>query len=307
MSLLNDIQVSLLREGAPLAPILLKFKLLAARLKSRPLKEWIAHELEGYPTDAEVPEYRKLQVAFHGTFSGPFGSGINNAPIPTYLVEKFAGPKWSGFEMRQSIAAVDELISSSNKNGVLHFDCSNLILILQGKIYENYACNAVDGSFSVSQLTELQHVVRSRLLDMAIEFEALPGALEIMVGKIEETQASENERAVNQIFHQTVYGTMQNVNNSGTTGDIKFSGNSFNTSDLIQYLSDNGIPKEAAEEFAEALKTEGPESKDVPFGQKAKLWLADNLKKALDGTWKIGIGTATEVLSKGAISYYGLE
>jgi hypothetical protein len=35
--------------------------------------------------------------------------------------------------------------------------------------------------------------------------------------------------------------------------------------------------------------------------------LAKNLKKAADGTWKVGIGVATEVLKTAAIGYYGLK
>ena len=53
------------------------------------------HESEGYPSAAEVPDYRKIRVFYTGTFSGPFGSGIKNAPIPPYLIEKIAGKRWT--------------------------------------------------------------------------------------------------------------------------------------------------------------------------------------------------------------------
>ena len=118
MSLLQEIQESIIQERIELGPVLLKLHLLAARLGSSELEEWVKFESEGYPYDAPVPDYRKIPVTYTGTFSGPFGSGIKNAPIPPYLVEKFAGEHWTKYELRQSIAAIDELIESSAKGGV---------------------------------------------------------------------------------------------------------------------------------------------------------------------------------------------
>src|SRR5882762_8593500 len=107
MSLLREIQASLM-EGQAIGPILLKLRLLASRLGSGLLEEWVKHESNGYPIDVELPSYRKIGVPFRGTFSGPFGSGIKNAPIPPYLIEKHAGPNWNLWPMRQSVAAIDE-------------------------------------------------------------------------------------------------------------------------------------------------------------------------------------------------------
>lgn len=133
MGLLADIQAAVVEGQSDIAPILLKLRLLAARLGSQPLADWVKHESEGYPAGVAVPDYRVLGVAYHGTFSGPFGAGIKNAPISPYLIEKFAGESWTHFEMRQSIAAVDELLSNSKKGGSLQIEAANLILLLQGK------------------------------------------------------------------------------------------------------------------------------------------------------------------------------
>lgn len=115
MSLLREIQASLMQQDQSLGPILLKLRFLASRLGSGPLEEWVKHESEGYPKDVEVPDYRKLGVSYTATFSGPLGSGIRNAPIPSYLIEKRAGANWTHFEMRQSVAAVDDLMAATKK------------------------------------------------------------------------------------------------------------------------------------------------------------------------------------------------
>ncbi|MHA1190039.1 MAG: AbiTii domain-containing protein, partial [Alphaproteobacteria bacterium] len=72
------------------------------------MEEWIKHESEGYPSTTNVPEYRKIDISYSATFSGAFGSGIQNAPIPPFLIEKFAGEQWLFCQLRQSISAIDE-------------------------------------------------------------------------------------------------------------------------------------------------------------------------------------------------------
>lgn len=135
MGLLKEIQKSIVA-GDDLAPILLKLRFLAAKLGSDPLEEWVKHESEGYPNDGELPDYRKLGVSYIADFSGPFGSGIKNAPIPSYLISKFAGDHWNVFEVRQSISGIEQLEQSNKKQSTLQIDASNLIMLLQGNVYE---------------------------------------------------------------------------------------------------------------------------------------------------------------------------
>ena len=181
MSLLQQIQESVVQEGADLGSILLKLRLLAARLGSDTLEEWVKHESEGYPRDAKVPSYRVVGVTYRGTFSGPLGSGINNAQIPPYLIEKHAGEGWTKYEVRESIAAVDEMVKkNASDGGSFGIDASNLILLLQGKVYEGYACNDVSGSISPTAFYEIQQTVRSRILELTIELErSVPGAAHV--------------------------------------------------------------------------------------------------------------------------------
>ncbi|WP_133612482.1 AbiTii domain-containing protein [Dongia mobilis] len=174
MSLLSEIQASILDSKSAIAPILLKLRFLASRLGSTQLEVWVKHESEGYPSEAPVPDYRKLGISYYGTFSGPFGSGISNAPIPPYLIEKIAGKAWAASEMRESIAAVDDLVRGDDD--VIEIDASNLMLLLQGKVYRNYSCNSVTGRISKTAMCEIQNAVRNRVLELTIELErAAPG------------------------------------------------------------------------------------------------------------------------------------
>jgi len=307
LSLLHEIQESIVQEGVDLGSILLKLRLLASRLGAGILEEWVKHESEGYPKGVEVPSYRIVHASYHGTWSGPFGSGINNASIPPHLIKKYAGDKWINIEIRESIAAVDELVKTSAEgDGGLGIDASNLILLLQGKVYKDYSCIDVSASISPTSLAEIRQSVRSRILELTLELEkAIPEAAVVTFGPAGKQEKSPEK--VQQISQQIIYGNVTTAVAGGHGSNIMLSIGERDTDALIQSLTKSGIPEEDATEIAKIMETEEPSSVDEPFGEKAKSWIASNLKKAAQGAWNVGISVATKVLSEAALKYYGLK
>lgn len=307
MGLLHDIQAAVLEEGSDLGPILLKVRLLAARLGSQPLADWVKHESEGYPLEAPLPDYRIIPVSYTATFSGPFGSGIKNAPIAPYLIKKFAGKKWNKHEMRQSIAAVDDLLATSKDSGSLHINAANLILLLQGKVYEDYACNDVTGRVSRAALAEIRHAVRSRVLELTIELEkSVPEAATIVIGKTDSGSPITSAVAT-QISQQIIYGNVTSISATGENAQVNVSIGKGDVQGFIEHLQQAGIAEADANQLAKIVASEGPESKQEPLGAKAKEWLIKNLKKAANGTWKVGVSVATDVIKEAILKYYGLK
>lgn len=307
MSLLHDIQAAVLREDADLGPILLKLRLLAARLGSQPLADWVKHESEGYPNDAEIPDYRILSVSYVANFSGPFGSGIQNAPISPWLIEKFAGEQWVRYEMRDSIAAVDDLLTTSTKGGSLGINAANLILLLQGNVYPDYACNSVNGTISRSALAAIRHSVRSRVLELTIELEkSIPEASAVTLGP-SNASAHQSAAAATQIAQQIIYGNYTSVSAVGDGARIAVAIAERNSNDLAKYLAEAGLPADDARELAQLASAEEPESKAEPMGPKVRGWLVDNMKKAANGTWKVGVAVATDVIKEALLKFYGLK
>ena len=305
MALLYQIQESVVQEGSDLSSVLLKLRLLASRLGSDVLEEWVKHESEGYPKESEIPSYRVVGVSYKGTFSGPFGSGIKNAPIPQYLIEKFAGDSWTNYEIRESIAGVEDLVKSSTDGGTLGIDASNLILMLQGKIYEGYACNDIRGTISRIAIAEIQQAVRSRILELTLELEkTIPAASLVTFGAPinEET----NSEKVQQISQQIIYGNVNTAVAGGQGGNIAVAVGKRDKNSFIEHLVATGLPREDVVELAEIIEAEEPSNDEEPFGQNAKNWIASNLKKAAEGTWNMGISVATKVLTEATLKYYGL-
>ena len=306
MSLLHQIQEAVVQEGADLGSVLLKLRLLASRLGSDILEEWVKHESEGYPKDAELPTYRIVDVSYTGSFAGSFGASINNVKIPTYLVEMHAGEAWTKKEVRESIAVVGELLKMSAEKGGLGIDASNLILLLQGKIYKDYSCIDISSSISRTSIAEIQQAVRARILELTLELEkSIPAAAHVSFGAHQ--NADTNPEKVQQISQQIIYGNVTTAvaGSSGTQVAVDI-GVRDNDS-FIEHLVKSGIPRNDASALAEIVQSEEPSSPEEPFGEKATSWLASNLKKAAGGTWKIGISVATKLLTEAALKYYGFK
>jgi len=307
MNLLGEVQKALL-EGQSIGPILLKLRFLASRLGSNVLEEWVKHESEGYPPEVTLPSYRRVSVSYVGSFSGPFGSGVKNAPIPPYLIEKFAGQGWNKYEIREGVSFIDELIGSNRDSAVLYINAANLILLLQGKVYEDFACNSIRGQISKASLVDIQNTVRTRVLELTIQIEkTIPVASEITIGPLTGLTGQKEKEVVTQITNQIVHGNYTSISNSGSGTQFTLTINNHDVASVVRALHDAGIAEIDAKEIAAILSSETPESAQEPFGKKAKEWIAKNITKAADGSWKAGVAVATSVLTEAALRFYGLK
>ncbi len=300
MSLLQQIQEALVNEKSDLSTVLLKLRLLAAKLGSDILEEWVKHESEGYPKEIDVPSYRVIGVNYKGTFLGGFEGKIQNAQIPSCLIKAYAGDSWTKYKVRDSIAAVEEMVKEIKDGKKFGFNASNLILALQGKIYEEYSCNEIIASFSSISFYEIKQTVRNRILELTIELEkSVPGAINVEFGSSAPNK-KETER-VQQISQQIIHGNVHNA----VAGSVSVAITERDSESFVKYLVESGILKSDASELAKIMETEKP-STDDHFGKKAQKWIGDNIKKAADETWNIGVSEAFKVLAKAAIKFYGL-
>jgi len=263
MSLLREIQVALMNPAEETGPILLKLRLLASRLGSVPLEDWVRFESEGYPPDAELPPYRKIPVSYLAHFSGPFGSGIKNAPIPLAIINEFAGERWMRREVRESVSVVDALAKQGEKSGSLTTDAADLIFALQGKIYENYACNSVIGRIASSSLVGLLNAVRSKILELTSQLEkSVPNAAEIELASQPDEVVADQER-VTRITQQIFYGDVTTHNVQGLQLNLLAAPG--DTTALVKTLVGRGIAEPDAQEFADILSNEEADGGEIPL------------------------------------------
>ncbi len=178
--------------------------------------------------------------------------------------------------------------------------------MLQGKVYEDYACNAVSGNISIFAVREIVQAVRARILELTIELEKrLPQAVEVTLQSVIE-KTPESAATVTQIFNQTIHGNVTHVtatDNAHVSLAITAGDNASMVSELIKA----GLSEPAAKEITEIVASEKPDNADQPLGRKALDWIKKNTPKAAGSAWKIGSAVATDLLKEAALKYYGLK
>jgi len=309
MGLLSEIQKSLMNQGGDLGTILLKLRFLASRLGSNLLDEWVRFESEGYPSNVDVPEYRIVPVIYTATFSGPFGSGIKNAQIPEYVIDRLAGGSWSKFSVRESISSIDNLIDGGGEGGRFHVNnASNLIGALQGRVYKNYSCIGVTGELSSASLAQIQSIVRTKILDFTIELErSVPAAADIVL-ESDQRKSSGAADDVTRITQHIINGNVTNINNSGKGNKFNVISHKGDGRAFIEGLVAGGISENDAEELSSIVRSEESSgNQGEPFGPRAQEWIANNIHKAASGIWKVGISVATQLLTEAGMRYYGFK
>ncbi|WP_273974863.1 hypothetical protein, partial [Serratia ureilytica] len=155
-------------------------------------------------------------------------------------------------------------------------------------------------------LSEISQAVRSRVLELTIEIEkSIPAATHITFGT--QKMDKDNASKAQQITQQIIYGNVGNAISGGSKSNINVTIQSNDRESIVKYLKESGISEEDASEFALIVESEKPASSEEPFGDSAKNWIASNIRKAADGTWKAGVAVATKVLTEAALKYYGLK
>lgn len=309
MGLLNEIQASLLEGEKPLGPIVLKLRLLASRLGSHSLEEWVKHESEGYPEDVDVPDYRKLSVSYTGSFDGSVGSRLQNAPISLDMIEKHAGKDWTRFAVRQSVATIDDLLSESEDGeDALQVNPANLTSLLQGQIYKEYDCNGVQGAVARADMVGLRQVVRNRVLDLTIQLESeIPSALDVEIGAPGTIPDPKDVARVNQLAQNILQAPVTDISSSENDAQIKVSVAKGDKEALLKALTEGGFPEDDAMVLANIIATATPGTKDHPLSNRAKAWLSKSEEKIASGAWKISLDMATKQVSEVSQQFLGLS
>lgn len=240
MSLLRDIQAAAIDSKVPLATLLRKGKVLAARLGNPEFKQWIEDELNGYKSSDSLPPYRKLYVNSKGHFSGPFQSGLRNADIPLSCIPEEFRESLSQSHMKEPIAALEALVEKSDSGTAMEPWNPDLVAYVGGKIYERMNCMQAWKVIPISAVVAALDSVRTRVLNFVLEIEAeAPDAGEAAVNSNPVPQEK-----VHQIFNTYISGNVQNLATAGTNVHQFATFNDANPQlfrDILAAVSNSGV------------------------------------------------------------------
>jgi hypothetical protein len=304
MSLLEEIQQEAVDGKTDLSTLLRKCKLLAARLGSKPLEDWLLWEANGYPKDAPVPEYRIWRLNLKGHFAGYAGAALNAVPIPLACLPKESREGYERYESRQSVAAIEAIVKLDEKEtGTLSISTGDLAMVLGSKVYQNMNCIQAWAEVENSRLVEVLNSVRNRILDFAIAvWKEAPaaGQAEGAVG------AAIMPAAVTQIFNTTVYGGAANLVGSAHNSTVSFGITPGDFESLAKILTENKVSPAELADLKAAVIAEPKPKVGGSFGPKVSAWFGKMIQKASDGSWEVGIQAAGALLGQAIAKYYGI-
>lgn len=299
MKIIDELIDELTDKNNLLTDILIKTKVLAFKLKNNELSDWINSELNGYENTA-LPSYRILTCQVMGTLSNGF-KRATNYPIPLIGLDDEMRKGMQTVTISQSISTLDEFIHKE--------DSSKMIMNIPPEMY-GYLSKDLDNGFvieyarrEIDRIQVLQTVtsVRTKLLDFLLKINEEIGdgdnVKPLTQGDLKEKVAS--------TFHSSVFGDNTTIivgdNNTQTVTNIT-KGN-FET--LEKALIEKGVEKKDIQELQEIIDADNPNEETKEFGNNVKNWISGMLTKTMDGSWKIGLGAAGNLLAEGIKMYYG--
>jgi hypothetical protein len=290
-----------------LAGPLLKIKILASRIGSQELVEWINKEIQGYDV-GQVPEYRNAKTHVTCTIQQGYYTGDNQV-FPIMLLDQ----PWLDYFLKtpfdEGIEALEHLINNSGKSSVVSkvfgvdFDAIINAHISREKS-QNFRVSNIRKDVSISQIKNIVSNIRSQLLDLMLDLEK----------NFKDAQDEAQEEIVaNHVINQ--FMTQIHITSSGTgntinTGDkntISVTNNisKGDTSALKKAFRAQHIAEADIEDIASIVEVEPYDESSKAFGTKTREWVSKMINKSLDGSWQVGVGAAGTLLAEGLKAYYG--
>lgn len=295
MTLLEEIEEGAQGEEMPLGTLLRKCLVLASRLGSQPAIDWVKWELNGYPKDVPVPDYRVLHLIIKPNLAD-VARQVTGWIVPPAFLGKRADA-WTRHECREGIGTIDHLLDKLEGN--VCFQMANLDLFLTSLKFTEMGIVSAWAEASSSSVKNILDTVRNRVLTFALDLgKEYPDA-----GAVK--SAMPNPKKVDQIFINNIYGGSANVVGTANHSNVVLSVTKGDFSTLKQILEANGLPATDIGELRRALDAE-PNAAPTGFGPKVGAWFAGMMGKAAEGTWKIGTDVAASLLGKALSRYYGL-
>lgn len=293
-SLVLELQHLCTEPDSDVGALLRKALVIATKLKRDDFKAWTESELNGYAKGA-VPEYRKLRAEIR--LKNPY-RGL----IPVHFPNQETHDLFTWISVRDPVANIISLVQGQTSNKtqpVFPLSPREEAFLLQNQ-------NGLDlppvRTVAINQLEGIVEAVRTAILEWTLRLEAdgiLGEGLTFSNEEKEKAMSSQNIRIENfqgilgDVSHSTV---SQNLNLNIQKGDFD---------SLARYLEGLGIEKTETEELKKVIAQESaPQGENANFGPKVSSWIGGMLAKAANGSWKVGIGVAANLLTEAIKAYY---
>ncbi|MBA8329551.1 hypothetical protein HVX13_06005 [Citrobacter freundii] len=285
---------------------LLKTKILLFSIGKKELAAWVNYEINGYPDNAQLPDYRIVSTRILADLN----NGVrhyNAFPLPISYLEDDDYEDATQSEVRLSISQVENLVLNAGDNHTLQQPIPLDIAYLKycKSIERGYEMTRCYKEIALHNFVSILTQVRSRLLDFTLELsdhvDEIPGE-KSMMEKLKNIDTAS-------LFHNSIFGdntviNFGNENNISVTNNISKN----DLESLKKYLTEQGFSQDDVRDLEIAITSDGPIApRNGNYGQSVSNWLANVVGKAAHGAMGIGIAVVTEVATLALKKYYGLE
>ena len=302
VDLLREIEDAAVASDTPVSELLRKCKVLGTRLQNEELKAWAELELNGYPDDQELPDYRVHGVESLGHFSGVAGSSLKNAPIPPSNIPKEYREIATTAYMREPIKAVEDLLAKDS--GVFTSPWPNdLIKFVQSDIYSHMNLVQAWRQIPRGAVVALVDTVRNRILNFVLEISSEAND----ATSPHEVVAALGSDRITQVFHTYISGPVGNLAlaSPGSTQQSTVVRPGDRDS-LEAALASLGVSAEDITSLDVAL-AEDSESGKKGIGGKVGAWLGSMVAKASTGALAVSAKEASKSLTELLLRYLGVD
>lgn len=214
MSLLAEIQHECTSKDGEVSRLLRLCLQLGARLQHEPLKEWVLHELNGYPDEGNLPDYRVYKTRSRGFFADRFTRQFT-LDIPMRGLDEPLRTRFSEARLNQPIRQYEDLLSGGSGSD-LQLPWPQELALFYGPKVSKVQCLRMWQELPRAAVAGLIDTVKTRVLSMVLEIETVNPAAGEIAGA-----SSIPEGKVAQIFNTNIYGGQVGNLAAGSSGVVQ--------------------------------------------------------------------------------------
>jgi hypothetical protein len=302
MKLIDEIIDILSADKPNLTNALLKTKVLLHKLGKKDLIEWVNNEINGYGETIDVPPYRIVNAQVLANFAN-MAYQFTRHPIPLYHLDQEYRESLESTKLRHSLGVLEEFASDEKGNIQSTIPIEANPLLSKG-LASGYHIQRAWCEINTSAITQILIEVRSRLLDFILELSENFGDSV----SDEEVKKIGKHLDTTSMFSNAMFGDYTTI----LVGDhghqkvtISIKKNDFES--LSESLRLKNVTDPDINDLKVAIEADAssPEIAKKEFGPAVKSWFKSMFSKAVDASWQIEIGLASNFLADALKKYYG--
>jgi hypothetical protein len=296
VSLVTDIRDAAVKSDVSIAELLRRCAVLAASLRNQELKEWALLELNGYPKNVPLPDYRVIPAHAVGHLAGPLGSGYKGITIPASVLPEKMRDYADVVRLRQPIAALDSLARMDDTKGELTCPWpGDLVALMQDKFGSGLILYAAWQALSKANIAGIIDSVRNRVLEFSMQLD------EESSQSADNSSTVSNER-VHHLVQTIIYGNVQGDVIAGVSGSV-IQVAPHDLASLKASLLAMGVPEPDVATLTTAVKQD--ERAERAMGAQTSTWVGTLASKVSSGAVTLAKGISISLIVKAILVYFG--